>query len=68
MMRTAIYLLLVAILATSAFYVSYLIGYRVAPTLNNMGYEPKGLQHHEKINTVNVRVTEHRFYPCCYHL
>ena len=58
MMRPAIYLLLVAILATSAFYVSYLIGYRIAPKLNHLGYEPKGLQHHE----ISVRDFESRFY------
>ena len=63
MKRAYTYLLLVAVLATSAFYVSYLIGYRIAPKLNSMGYEPKGLQHHEKISPVNVRSFKPDFYP-----
>lgn len=63
MRRTIIPLLLLAVLLASSAYVSYLIGYRIAPKLNHLGYEPKGLQHHEKINQVRVRDFKHRFYP-----
>ena len=58
-MRPAIYLLLVAILATSAFYVSYSIGYRIAPKLNNRGYMPQGMKTHE----ISVRDFKPDFYP-----
>ena len=58
-MRGVTLLLILAVLLVSAFYVSYLIGYRIAPTLIKLGYVPKGL-HHAKIS---VRDFKPYFYP-----
>ena len=60
MTRHTIPILILAVLLVSGFYISYSIGYRIAPTLNKLGYEPKGLQHHAKIN---IRSFKPDFYP-----
>ena len=62
MMRGVTLLLILAVLLISGFYVSYLIGYQVAPKLYKLGYEPEGLQHHE-ISKTNIRSFKPDFYP-----